>query len=225
MKSKVTVKSHNHGIRLILDPQEPFDALLAEIEHKFTESRGFLGKQSLVLSVEGRTLSDLEEEKVLAAIEKCCDLEIICVVGHDDKTEQNFLHAIRTVEQKIDPDNQAFFFRGSLTDHREIEVEESVVILGDVNPGSSIVSKGNIVVLGGLYGTARAGGATDESAFVIALEMQPEELIIGGVIYTPEEKGHWMIKPKVAPKLAHVSEGRILTDPLTRTLVERLYAV
>ncbi|MEI3190241.1 MAG: septum site-determining protein MinC [Lachnospiraceae bacterium] len=36
------------------------------------------------------------------------------------------------------------------------------MILGDVNPGATVVSKGNVVVLGALKGTIHAGAAGNE---------------------------------------------------------------
>ena len=225
MESHVVIKSHTHGIRLVLDPEVSFEDLLKETEHKFSEARSFLGDQSLVLAIEGRNLSNYEEEKLLSCIEKNCNLDILCVVGYDEEAEQTFLHAIKTIEQKIDPENQCFFYRGSVINHQDLEFDESVIILGDVNQGSSVSSKGNVVVLGGLYGKARAGVATDDSVFVIALEMAPEELEIGGVFYEPETKKQHFLKKKIEPKLAHVQEGRIELEELSRPVIERLYGV
>ena len=41
--------------------------------------------------------------------------------------------------------------------------------------------KGNIIILGTLYGSVHAGAAGDRNAFIIALSMQPQRLVIGDI--------------------------------------------
>ena len=93
-------------------------------------------------------------------------------------------------------------------------------MLGDVYPGSSVISTRNIIILGGLYGEAYAGGNGDEEHYIVALEMEPEQLQIGDFKYRANEKGNkWGIKPKVKPKIAYVKNERIVVEPLTKELL------
>ena len=104
-----------------------------------------------------------------------------------------------------------------------IDVEDSVLVLGDVNPGSQIKSCGNIIVLGGLYGSAYAGSAGDETSFVCAIEMEPECLIIGDKKYVPENKPIWSAMLKPAPKVARICDGELTIGPLNRVIMEKIY--
>lgn len=63
----------------------------------------------------------------------------------------------------------ADFIKGTLRSGQVLESETSIIILGDVNPGATVVSKGNVVVLGALKGTIHAGATGNEASFVAAL--------------------------------------------------------
>ena len=76
-----------------------------------------------------------------------------------------------------------------------LEIESSVVIIGDVNPGAVIAAKKDIVIIGGLYGEAYAGADGEEGHFVVALEMSPEKLKIGDVKYEPAKKTREVVYP------------------------------
>ena len=70
------------------------------------------------------------------------------------------------------------FYKGTLRSGQVLEAGSSIIILGDVNPGATVVSKGNVVVLGTLKGTIHAGAAGNEGAFVAALNMNPMQIRI-----------------------------------------------
>ena len=74
------------------------------------------------------------------------------------------------------------FYKGTLRSGQVLESETSVIILGDVNPGARVISKGNVIVLGTLKGNIFVGAAGNEAAFVAALSMDPMQIRIGDVI-------------------------------------------
>ena len=161
-----------------------------------------------------------EESQVVDAIRQNCNVKVICIVGHNEETDKNYIKALEYVENKLTEMDECQFYKGSLKDNDVIETEQSVVILGDVNPGSAVMAGGNIIVLGGLYGEAYAGGNGKEGACVVALEMEPERLKIGDFKYKTAEKSKWSIKLKVQPKIAHVKNNKIIFDPLTKELLD-----
>ena len=124
--------------------------------------------------------------------------------------------SLRALAQK--PEGQ--FFRGDLKDREVLETENSIIMLGDVYPGSSIISAKNIIILGGLYGKAHAGGNGREGAFVAAFEMEPERIRIGDFKYRPNtRKPKRGIRHKVQPKIAYIENDRIIFDTLTKDLL------
>ena len=220
MKDAVMIKSFPNGISLHLNEEQPFEDILEEIGSKFSEARNFFGKASMALSIEGRALSASDEIRVLDAIKSNSDLQIICIVGKDDSTNKNFIKALVHMEKKLASNEDGQFFKGSLKNKEVIETENSIIVLGDVYPGSAIICARNVIILGGLYGEVYAGGNGMEGAFVAALEMEPERIKIGDFKYKPNTKSKWGIHPKVQPKIAYVKNEKITIETLTKDLLE-----
>ncbi|MBR1770452.1 MAG: septum site-determining protein MinC [Lachnospiraceae bacterium] len=216
MKDVVVIKSFSNGIRLQLDPACDFDHIIDELAFKFSEAKVFFGKGTMALSIEGRELTDAEEIYILETIRRNSNLNIACIVGHDEEKDKHFLKALQRVKDMTE-DDSGQFYKGSLKNHQVVETGGSVVILGDVYPGCTVISARNIIILGGLYGEAYAGGDGQEDAYIVALEMEPEKLKIGDFKYKYSGKApKWGIRPKVQPKIAHVKNKRIVFDPLTK---------
>lgn len=221
MKNSVVIKSFPSGIVLHLDPDLPFDQLLADVGEKFRESSSFFKDAKMALSLRGRVLSDFEEQQILDAITQNSELRILCLTGEDDETNQTFVKAIRQADftgESADGNGQ--FYRGTLRNGQVLETESSIVVLGDVYPGSAIISARDIIVLGGLFGEAYAGGNGSSAHYVVALEMSPEKLKIGDFKYHSKDKASkWSIRPKVQPKIAYVKDKRVVLDSLTKELL------
>lgn len=219
MKNSVIIKSFPNGIVLHLNPDLDFPELLLEISIKFRESSSFFKDAKMALSIKGRKLSDEEENQILEAISENSDLVIICLVSEDEETDRQFVRALAQVdEDSLGGEGQ--FYKGTLKNGQVLETEASIVVLGDVYPGSAIISARDIIVLGGLYGEAYAGGNGSDGHYVAALEMSPERLKIGDFKYNTREKiNKWSIKPKVQPKIAYVKNNKIVMDSLTKELL------
>lgn len=221
MKNSVVIKSFPSGIVLHLDPDLPFDQLLADVGEKFRESSSFFKDAKMAFSLRGRVLSDFEEQQILDAITQNSELRILCLTGEDDETNQTFVKALRQADftgESADGNGQ--FYRGTLRNGQVLETESSIVVLGDVYPGSAIISARDIIVLGGLFGEAYAGGNGSSAHYVVALEMSPEKLKIGDFKYHSKDKASkWSIRPKVQPKIAYVKDKRVVLDSLTKELL------
>lgn len=174
----------------------------------------------MALSMEGRKVTEAEEILILDTIRVNSNVRIACIVGHDDDTNKNFIKALQHMDKKLSGTEGGQFYKGTLKNREVIETENSIVVLGDVYPGSAVFSAGNIIILGGLYGEAYAGGDGREDAYIVALEMEPERLKIGDFKYKTNAKQlKWGIHPKVQPKIAHLKNGKIVFDPLTKELL------
>ena len=219
MKDTVLIKSFPNGITLHLDAEAPFESLLEEIAYKFSEARNFFGRAAVALSIEDRDINAAEEIRILNAIQLNSDLKIVCIVGKDDATNKNFVKALAHIDKKLSGGDEGQFFRGDLKNKEVLETDNSIIILGDIYPGSAVVSARNVVILGGLYGEAYVGGNGQEGAFVAALEMEPERIKIGDFKYRPSKQPKWGIRPKVQPKIAYVKNNKITIEALTKDLL------
>lgn len=224
MKNAVIIKSFQNGISVYLDEDISFEELLTEVAFKFRESSHFFKDAKMALSFEGRKLSEEEERQILDTISANSDVHIICLVGKDEDTNQNYLKALQQLEYRHDEsENEGHFYRGTLKNGQILETESSIVVLGDIYPGSSIISTKDIVVLGGLYGKAYAGGNGNDGHFVAALEMSPEKLQIGDFKYKNNDRQiRWSIKPKIQPKIAYVKNDRVVVESFTKELLSDL---
>ncbi len=221
MKDAVVIKSYPNGISLLLDKECSFDELLEEIGFKFSESKAFFGNARVALSIEGKELNSGEELKILEVIKKNSEVKIVCLVGKDNENNKHYLKALEEMDRRLPKgDSDGQFYKGTLKNNQVLETEQSIVILGDVYPGSAIVSTKNIIVLGGLYGEAYAGASGQDGSYIVALEMEPERLKVGDFKYKATGKTKWGVKPKVQPKIAYAKNGKLVIEPLTKELLE-----
>jgi len=241
----VVIKSLKNGLKLILDGGADFEDILRELGKKCSDGRAFFGNATMAISIEGRKLSEVEEIRILETIHINCNLNVICIIDHDEDMNYKYIKAIKTMERKFteanyDSEPGKNFFRGSLTDGMKLEVDYPIVILGDINPGCSIVSTGSIIVLGGLYGEAiikksltgddmtfdnEDKESEDLKPFIIALEMAPEYMAIDDIAYKPLVKPKWGIKHKIAPQLAYPKGKKMVIETVSKSVLETVYAL
>ncbi|MBD5493030.1 MAG: septum site-determining protein MinC [Lachnospiraceae bacterium] len=224
MKNPVIIKSFPNGLSLYLDEDIEFDSLLNEIALKFKESANFFKNARMGISFEGRRLTDEEERRIVEVISANSSLNIACIIGKDEETNRNYIRALQQLDfHRQEMENAGQFYKGTLKDGQILETDNSIIVLGDVYPGACIISKKDIIVLGGLYGQAYAGGNGLDGHFVVALEMSPEKLKIGEFKYkTSEKQSKWSIRPKVQPKIAYVNNGHVIMEAITKELLNEL---
>lgn len=80
------------------------------------------------------------------------------------------------------------FYKGTLRSGQKLEAENSIVIIGDVNPGASVIAGGNIVIIGSLTGSVQAGSGGNRNCFVMALSMSPIQIQIADIIARSSDK-------------------------------------
>ena len=211
-KTPVVIKGNKSGIRIVLDKQIPFEELVEEVKKKFKESSDFLGDAQVALSFDGRTLKEEEEAVLLQCIKECSRLRVVCLIDEDKEREAIFNRSLNEQLMALNS-NTGQFFKGNLRSGQVMEFETSIVILGDVNVGAQVVSTGNVIVLGNLFGTVYAGAAGKENAFIVALKMNPLQIRISDVIARS-----WDAKKEVPlePQIAYLRDGAIYIDTLSR---------
>ena len=221
MKDAVIIKSYQSGINLILREDVSFEEIIRELSAKFQSSRSFFGSADVALSYEGRILEQEQEVALVEAIRQSSDLNLICIVGKDEETNRRYIKAIQKVQKKLPVGSEGQLHKGSLKNSEVLETESSIIILGDVYPGSAVISPKNVIILGGLYGEAYAGTDGSEGNYVAALEMEPERLKIGDFKYKSSDKQtKWSIRTKVQPKIAYVKNDKIVMEPLTKEILD-----
>ena len=224
MSENVIIKSYPNGISIHLMPEVSFVDLLNECERKFKESEKFFKGARLAVSFEGRKLDFEQEKALIEVISNACKIQIVCVVGKDDETDEFFTKGLDQflMEQSM---AKAQFLKGSLKKGEHFETNESVIVLGDVAKEATIISKKDIIVLGKLYGEAHAG-VDGRNHFIAALDFAPTGVKIAGLrSFKPAKTSSlWGKKQKSGPKMAYLAGGQILTKEIefTEELLESL---
>ncbi|WP_415398913.1 septum site-determining protein MinC [Synechococcus sp. W4D4] len=72
--------------------------------------------------------------------------------------------------------------RGTLRSGDHLQVDGSVLVLGDVNPGARVSAGGDVRVWGRLRGIAHAGQAGNTTARIVALQLRPLQLRIANAV-------------------------------------------
>ena len=218
MKELLIIKSFPGGVNLIFNEVASFEEILYEVGVKFSASNSFFGKSNMALSYESKLLTTEEEIALVDKIRESCDVQILCIVGKDEETGNTYTRAVKSIEEQIGSDRSSQFYKGSLKNNESIETDGSIVILGDVYPGCSVVSGKSIIVIGGLYGEAHAGVNGQEGAYVAALEMEPMKLRIGDFKYKSTKKAKWGLGSKSVPQVAFVKKDKIVLENLTKDI-------
>ena len=138
----------------------------------------------MAVEYEGRSFTEEEERQLTRAIESAAGIEILCIIEKNTATEQVHKKLLdESLEAIHERDGQ--FYKGTLRGRQVLESEQSIVIIGDVEEGATVASKGNVIVTGTIYGTVIAGAAGRTDAVIAALHMQPKKLRIGGIKVKP----------------------------------------
>lgn len=214
--NSVIIKGNKYGIIVVLTPELPFEELKLQVAEKFKESSKFFENAQMALSFEGRKLTTDQQKEILDIISENTDMHIVCVIENDPETEELF-H--KTLDQKLLElsNNTGQFYKGILRSGASLEFETSVVIIGDVNHGARVVSKGNIIILGSLKGNAFAGATGNTKSFVVALDMSPMQIRIADTIARSPDKP---VKDEVKePKIAFLENGNIYIEPLNKNVL------
>lgn len=212
MDRLVTIRSCRYGLDIQLSPDAEFDVLAETLAEKFHASSRFFKNAKMALSFSGRLLSRTEEEQVLEIIKVNTDIDVLCIISHDEKMEVMYRSVVEQTLSDIQK-KEGMFYRGTLAKRQVLESDSGIVILGDVEYGARVISKGSIVIVGVLYGSVHAGAAGDRNAFVAALSMQPRQLRIGDI----EAKRQIIYQESLTingPQIAVVDGNRIYLDPL-----------
>ena len=221
MGNLVKIKGMRDGIVVKLDDKAEFSEVYNEVCDKFRESANYFKNASLIIGFEGRNITPEEENKLVDGICLNSDINILCVIGDDEEKDQRYLR----LKRRFDPSNNyadKMFHKGSIKSHERLECEESIIILGDVNPGGVVTSRGNIVILGTLYGTAHAGINGNTSAFVVTLDMKTSRVGIADIISDIEQRNQFFNKNKCAPRISFLEGRAIVTEEITRDLLNMI---
>lgn len=214
MSSSVKIRGSKHGISVKLDTRASYDEIKQDMASEFRDAGKFLGDEKLAISFEGYFLTEEQQEELVSIIHQNCNVHIVCVLDSSPEHDKKFQKSVQETMMEFDA-STGQFYKGHLRSGQVLEFEHSVIVIGDVNPGASIISKGNIVILGSLRGTAFAGASGKKNSFIVAMDMQPIQLRIADVFARASDNS----KSTAEPRIAFVNEENIYIEPLTKSVL------
>jgi septum site-determining protein MinC len=201
----VTIKGTKDGLSLFLNDDCSFRSLLQEIEEKLTFHQDDTDIQGLIkvhLKIGNRYLPKEREEEICSLIQKKGNFVVESfdcnVISKEQALEWKNNSKITSVVQTV-------------RSGQILEIKGDLLLIGDVNPGASVVAEGNIYILGALKGIAHAGSNGNDEAVIVASVMQPMQLRISGVMNrAPDENSY--IDDVSEMECAYIDQGHVVID-------------
>ena len=215
MSSSVKIRGSKHGISVKLDSGASYEDIKKDVASEFKDAGKFLGEEKLAVCFEGQYLTEQQQEELVDIIHQNCNVHIVCIIDQSPEQTQRFQKTVEQTMMEFDA-STGQFYKGHLRSGQVLEFEQSVIVIGDVNPGASIISKGNIIILGSLRGTAYAGASGKQNCFIVAMDMHPIQLRIADVFARASDNGKSTVSE---PRIAFVSDENIYIEPLTKSVL------
>lgn len=151
--------------------------ILKELKKKIAELKKLYKEEKTPIYVIGKVLKSEELEEIKEFITSKIDVEVTF-----DTPQSLGLHSITRSYKKNVKKSDTIFHRGSLRSGQRMEVEGSIVVIGDVNAGAEVIAGENIVVIGTLRGLAHAGAKGNVNAIISASKLDVVQLRISNIV-------------------------------------------
>lgn len=210
LQHNITIKGTKDGLVLLLDDLCSFEHLVEELNDKLSDDHGQLLNGpliSVIVKTGNRYLTDQQSGLIREIIGQKKNLEI-------KRFETNVITVAEAEEMK----KEAQIMRVSkvVRSGQVLSVQGDLLLIGDVNPGGTIVATGNIFVLGSLKGIAHSGSSGNREAVIAASVMKPTQLRIADMINRA---------PDHYPEHGHEMECAFISDEEDQILIDRISIV
>ena len=175
--SFISINLKKDVVLIKIDDDAPHRKILSELNKKLKELKKMYQEEKTPIRVTGKVLTNKELEEVKKLIKKEIDVEI----SFDTPTTLG-LHSITRSYKRDVGKSETTFHRGSLRSGQRLEVEGSIVVIGDVNSGAEVIAEDNIAVIGNLRGLAHAGAKGNKDAVIAASSLDVVQLRISNIV-------------------------------------------
>ena len=175
--SNISINLKKDEVLIKIDDDAVQRKILSELSKKLKELKKMYQDEKTPIRVTGKVLTNKELEEVKKVIKKEIDVE----VKFDTPTTLG-LHSITRSYKRDVGKSETTFHRGSLRSGQKMEVEGSIVIIGDVNAGAEVIAADNIAVIGNLRGLAHAGAKGNKDAVIAASTLDVVQLRISNIV-------------------------------------------
>jgi len=175
-RQNVTIKGTKEGLVLHLDDTCSFEELKKELDQKLSANSRTQEERNLFsvkLNVGNRYLTDEQREELKSLIRQKKNLVV-------DDIESDVI--TKEEAKRLKAENEVMTVSRIVRSGQVLTAPGDLLLIGDVNPGGTVVAGGNIFIMGSLKGLAHAGCFGNEEAVITASSMKPTQLKISDSI-------------------------------------------
>ena len=214
---------------LLLLPAEPTEATTSpweevweQLKHRLAAGERFWQPHTPIYLMTGDRLLDVRQLQSIVDALTDADLRLervytsrrqtavaAATAGYSVEQQAPLTHLTQSSPPPGSPLDDPLYLQSTIRSGMEIRHAGTVVILGDVNPGGSLVAEGDIVVWGRLKGLAHAGAKGNRQCRIMTLHMEPTQLRIADKVARPPETHPTAYLPEVA----YIGESGIRIAP------------
>lgn len=173
----VSINLKKDEILIKIDDNATQEEILPELDNKLIELKKMYQEEKTPIRVTGKVLKNRELEEIREHIKNEIDVEI----KFDTPTTLG-LHSITRSYKKDVGMSETTFHKGALRSGQRIEVDGSIVVIGDVNSGAEVIAADNIIVIGTLRGLAHAGAKGNKEAIIATSTLDAVQLRISNIV-------------------------------------------
>lgn len=175
--SNISINLKKDIVLIKIDDNAPQRKIISELSRKLKDLKKMYQEERTPIRVTGKVLTNKELEEIKKVIKKEIDVD----VTFDTPTTLG-LHSITRSYKRDVGKSETTFHRGSLRSGQKLEVEGSIVVIGDVNSGAEVIAADNIAVIGNLRGLAHAGAKGNKDAVIAASTLDVVQLRISNIV-------------------------------------------
>ncbi len=171
-RQNVTIKGTKEGLVLHLDDTCSYPELKKELDQKLSANTLTQDERNLIsvkVNVGNRYLTDEQREELKNFIRQKKNL--VC-----DEIESNVV--TKEEAERLKAENEVMTVSRIIRSGQVLKTPGDLLLIGDVNPGGTVIAGGNIFIMGSLKGLAHAGCFGNEDAIIAASHMKPSQLRI-----------------------------------------------
>ncbi len=216
-KQQISLKSEQGRLLLLLPPAHgksfttvEWEELCQQLKGRLSSENRFFEPNTTVHLIAHDRLLDSRQLQEIDKLLQTAELRMKRIYAQRRQTAVAAATAGYSVEQqtKLEHLSEAqnpgkalappLYLQTTVRSGNEIRHPGSIVVLGDINPGGTLIAAGDIFVWGRLRGVAHAGSEGNTACRIMALHMQPTQLRIADMVARSPEKPPASYQPEVA---------------------------
>ena len=210
MSEDVKFKGSRSGLQLVLNDTASFSDIERELKTKLESSLNFFCKGTVVKVIAG--VLKKEEQDRLAELFHGYGLILRLMSLETEKAQEKKIIEKKEPEEEIPGLHDMTVIDKTIRGGQEVVCNGSILICGNVNPGSQVIAGGNIDIRGTCRGIVHAGAFGDTKAIIVADHMMPMQVRIAELIARAPDD---MEKSKCTER-AYIKNGQIVIEPIER---------